>query len=106
MAILTFKETTIEFKQRSLIPLETITFPNGVKSGKREKLIYDVYMNDEELEVYTLTVTNEGTSTAEYRLYSQYKDSDTQLVHGFYDFQNFPFNSMVELYRSIQSTQK
>ena len=69
---LTFKETTIGFKLRSSIPLETITFPNGVKSGKREKLIYDVYMNDEELEVYTLTVTNEGTSTAEYRLYSQY----------------------------------
>jgi hypothetical protein len=98
---LTFKETTIEFKQRSSIPLETITFPNGVKSGKREKLIFDVYKNGEELENYTLTVTNEGTETAEYRLYSQLEDSDTQLVYGFYDSQNFPFNAMVNLFSSL-----
>jgi hypothetical protein len=90
---LTFKETTIEFKQRSLITL----------SDNREKHIYDVYMNGEELEMYTLTTeTNKVTEMAEYRLYSQLEDSDTQLVHSYYGEQNFPLQAMVNLYGSIQ----
>ena len=104
MAKLTFNQTTIEFKEVNSIQLEKITFLNGVKSGERNLYTYDVYQNDTKLPVYYLTILNEGNKTAEYRLYAKYKDSDIKLVHAFYDSQNFPFNTMVNLYSSIDSS--
>lgn len=87
------KNSTLTFKERNSIPF---------KNGEHTKSIYDVYMDGKELEDYTLTVTNEGPEKAEYRLYSQLVDSDTQLVIGFYDLPNFPSQSMDNLYSSIQ----
>ena len=106
MATLTFREATLEFKEVTSIQLEKITFPNGVKSGERTLHTYDVYKNGNKLPIYTLTVLNEGKHTAEYRLYVQSKDADMELLHGFYDFQNFPFNTITQLYQSIVQPDK
>jgi hypothetical protein len=106
MAKLTFRETTIEFKEVTSIQLEKLTFPNGVKSGERTLHTYDVYNNGTKLPIYTLTVLNEGKHTAEYRLYIQTKDADMELLYGFYDFQNFPYNAITGLYQTIVQPDK